>query len=122
MTEFLKEINWLEVISALWAFILVPILSKLNSYIKTKVVNQYAKILYKEVVNAVKSVYETEVKGIKGTKEWTDKKKAEVKEIAKNKAIQALSSSAYKCLITANKDFETYLDTLISTALYDVKH
>ena len=46
----------------------------------------------------------------------------EVKEIAKQKAIQALNQSVYKCLKEANSDFEDYLSSLIETSLYDLKH
>ena len=46
----------------------------------------------------------------------------EVKELAKTKAIQALNTVIYRSLKEANEDFESYLDSLIGTALYDVKH
>ena len=45
-----------------------------------------------------------------------------VKEIAKAKAINALTTSAYECLKSANTDFEDYLDSLIGTALFDIKN
>ena len=73
-------------------------------------------------MDAVKDVYETTVKDIKGTDEWTDEKKNEVKEVAKTKAINALTTSAYQILKSANEDFEDYLDGLIGTALYDLKN
>ena len=122
MKEVFQNINWLELLSAIWTIILVPILTKLYSYLKDKKLDKYANILYAEVKKAVKSVYETEVKDIKGTADWTPEKQAEVKEIAKQKAIQALNTIVYKSLKEANSDFEDYLDSLIGTALYDVKH
>ena len=122
MKEVFQNINWLELLSAIWTIILVPILTKLYSYLKDKKLDKYANILYTEVNKAVKSVYETEVKDIKGTADWTPEKQAEVKAVAKEKAIQALNTIVYKSLKEANSDFEDYLDSLIGTALYDVKH
>ena len=122
MKEVFQNINWLELLSAIWTIVLVPILTRLHSYLRDKQLDKYADILYAEVKKAVKSVYETEVKDIKGTADWTPEKQAEVKEIAKQKAIQALNTIVYKSLKEANSDFEDYLDSLIGTALYDVKH
>ena len=122
MKEFLASLDWMTLLSAIWTVILVPIGTQIYKYLKTKKLDKYASILYREVKNAVKSVYETEVKDIKGTDAWTEDKMNEVKEIAKQKAIQALNQSVYKCLKEANSDFEDYLDSLITTSLYDLKH
>lgn len=122
MKEVFQNINWLELLSAIWTIVLVPILTRLYSYLRDKKLDKYADILYTEVKKAVKSVYETEVKDIKGTTDWTPEKQAEVKAVAKEKAIQALNTIVYKSLKEANSDFEDYLDSLIGTALYDVKH
>ena len=122
MKDFLTSLDWMTLLSAIWTVILVPIGTQIYKYLKTKKLDKYALILYREVKNAVKSVYETEVKDIKGTDAWTDDKMNEVKEIAKQKAIQALNQSVYKCLKEANSDFESYLDSLITTSLYDLKH
>lgn len=122
MKEVFQNINWLELLSAIWTIVLVPILTKLYSYLKDKKLDKYADILYVEVKKAVKSVYETEVKDIKGTADWTPEKQAEVKAVAKEKAIHALNTIVYKSLKEANSDFDDYLDSLIGTALYDVKH
>ena len=122
MKEFLASLDWMTLLSAIWTVILVPIGTQIYKYMKTKKLDKYALILYREVKNAVKSVYETEVKDIKGTDAWTGDKMNEVKEIAKQKAIQALNQSVYKCLKEANSDFESYLDSLITTSLYDLKH
>ena len=122
MKEVFQNINWLELLSAIWTIVLVPILTRLHSYLRDKKLDKYADILYTEVKKAVKSVYETEVKDIKGTADWTPEKQAEVKAVAKEKAIQALNTIVYKSLKEANSDFEDYLDSVIGTALYDVKH
>ena len=122
MKEVFQNINWLELLSAIWTIVLVPILTRLYYYFRDKKLDKYADILYTEVKKAVKSVYETEVKDIKGTEDWTPEKQTEVKTVAKEKAIQALNTIVYKSLKEANSDFEDYLDSLIGTALYDVKH
>ena len=122
MENILQNIDWISLISAIWTIILVPIGKQIYDWLKSKKLDKYADILYEEVVKSVKSVYETTVKNIKGTEEWTEDKMEEVKEIAKDKAIQALSSIVYKTLKEANSDFEEYLDTLIDTVLYDLKH
>ena len=122
MKDFLANLDWMTLLSTIWTVILVPIGTQIYKYLKTKKLDKYALILYREVKNAVKSVYETEVKDIKGTDAWTEDKMNEVKEIAKQKAIQALNQSVYKCLKEANSDFEDYLDSLITTSLYDLKH
>lgn len=122
MKEVFQNIDWMALLSAIYTIVLVPILTKLYSYLKDKKLDKYADILYTEVKKAVKSVYETEVKDIKGTADWTPEKQAEVKAVAKEKAIQALNTIVYKTLKEANTDFDEYLDSLIGTALYDVKH
>ena len=122
MKDFLASLDWMTLLSAIWTVILVPIGTQIYKYLKTKKLDKYALILYREVKNAVKSVYETEVKDIKATDAWTEDKMNEVKEIAKQKAIQALNQSVYKCLKEANSDFEDYLDSLTTTSLYDLKH
>lgn len=122
MKELVNNIDWMALLSAIWTIVLVPILTKIYSYLKDKKLDKYADILYSEVKKAVKSVYETEVKDIKGTDDWTPAKQEEVKNVAKEKAIQALNTIVYKTLKEANTDFDSYLDSLIGTALYDVKH
>lgn len=122
MKEYLANLDWMTLLSAFWTVILAPIGTLIYKYLKSKKLDDYAVILYEEVKKAVKSVYETTVKDIKGTEGWTVEKQEEVKELAKTKAIQALTTIAYRSLKEANTDFEDYLDSLIGTALYDVKH
>lgn len=126
MQEVLQNINIMELLSTLWTMVLVPILSYIGKqvydWLKDKKLDKYGVILYDEVVKAVKSVYETSVKDIKHTTDWTVEKQNEVKELAKTKTIQALSSSVYKILKETNEDFEEYLDSLIGTALFDIKN
>lgn len=122
MKDFLANLDWMTLLSAIWTVILVPIGTQIYKYLQSKKLDKYGVILYEEVKKAVKSVYETEVKDIKGTDAWTEEKMDEVKELAKTKAIQALNAVVYRSLKEANEDFENYLDFLIGTALYDVKH
>lgn len=116
------DIDWMALLSAIWTIILVPIGKQIYEWLKSKKLDKYATILYDEVVKAVKSVYETTVKDIKGTDGWDEETKEYVKELAKTKTIQALSSIIYKSLKEANEDFEEYLDSLVGSALFDIKN
>jgi hypothetical protein len=126
MQEIMQSIDWMELISALWAIVILPLLTyigkQIHEWTKAKKIDKYSDILYKNVTAAVKDVYETTVKDIKGTEDWTPEKQNEVKELAKTKAIQALSNSAYQILKAANNDFSAWLDSLVGTALYDLKN
>lgn len=121
MEEILQSIDWMSLLSAVWTIVLVPIGKQIYDYLKSKKLDGYAKILYDEVLNAVKSVQNSIVDDLKGTDGWTEEKMHEVKEIAKSKAIQALSSIVYKTLKEANEDFDEYLDSLVDSALWDIK-
>ena len=125
MDEILKNIEWTQVIYTIWTVILLPVITyvgtQIGNYAKAKKIDKYTEIFYMNVVDAVKDVYETIVKDIKGTPDWTVEKMNEVKNIAKTKAINSLTSSAYQILKSANEDFDEYLDSLIGTALYDLK-
>lgn len=116
----------MELLSTVWTVVLVPILGyawkQAYSWLEAKRLDKYASILYEEVVKSVKCVYEVEVKDIKKTADWTPEKQEEVKELAKTKVCQALSTSIYRCLKEANSDFEDYLDSLVGTALFDIKN
>lgn len=126
MEEFLQSLDWNAVITTLWTVILLPLLTycanEIQKYAKSKKIDKYTEILQRNVVNACKDVYETIVKDIKGTEDWTEEKQNEVKEIAKKKAIFALTNSAYECLKAANGDFDKYLDSLVGTSLFDIKN
>lgn len=126
MIDVLKSLDWNELLITIWTVILLPLLTyagnEFRQWAKAKKIDKYTDILEKNVYNAVKDVYETIVKDIKGTDGWTEEKQNEVKEIAKTKAINALATSAYECLKSANTDFEDYLDSLIGTALFDIKN
>ncbi len=115
-------IDWVTLFTAIWTAVLVPIGKQIYDWLKSKKLDKYGKILYDEVVKAVKSVNQTIVDDIKGTEEWNDEKKEEVKDLCKTKAIQALSSIAYKTLKEANEDFDEYLDGIVESAIYDIKH
>lgn len=126
MNEIMSNIDWTQIIITLWTVVLLPVITyignEIRKWAKAKKIDKYTDILEKNVINTVKDVYETIVKDIKGTDEWTDEKKEEVKEIAKTKAIQALPNIVYETLKEANEDFYVYLDSLIGTSLYDLKN
>lgn len=122
MEILLQNVDWMTLLSAIWTIVLVPIGKQIYEYLKTKKLDEYGVILYEEVVKAVKAINQSIVDDIKGKEDWTDEKKTEIKELAKDKAIQALSSIAYRTLKEANEDFEEYLDSLVETALWDVKN
>lgn len=126
MIDVLKSLDWNELLITIWTVILLPLFTytgnEFRQWAKAKKIDKYTDILEKNVYNAVKDVYETIVKDIKHTDGWTEEKQNEVKEIAKTKAVNALTTSAYECLKLANTDFEDYLDSLIGTALFDIKN
>lgn len=125
MNEVLKGIDWSQAISTLWTVILLPIITYIGTqaanYAKAKKIDKYTDILYQNVVDAVKDVYQAYVENIKGTADWDNETKESMKELAKTKTIHALTTSIYQALKTANNDFDKYLDSLIETAIYDLK-
>ena len=126
MKELLSSLDWNEVIVTIRTVVLLPILTyignEIKKYAEAKKIDKYTDILQNNVISVVKDVYETIVKDIKGTDEWTDDKKEEIKQIAKNKIIFTLSTSADECLKMANADFDEYLDSLIESSLFDLKN
>lgn len=116
------DIDWMPLISTVWTIVFVPIGKAIYEWFKAHKLDKYADILYKEVKNAVKGVQESVVKDLKGTEGWDDETKGYVRELAKTKALQALTTTAYKCLKEANDDFDVYLDSLIDSALFDIKN
>lgn len=126
MKDILNSLDWATILGVIWTAIILPIgtkiLTSVNRWLEARKLDKYGQILYEEVKKAVKAVYESVVKDIKGTDEWTEEKMVEVRELAKTKILQALPTIVYKVLSEANDDFGDYLDSLIDTALYDAKH
>lgn len=126
MKDILNSLDWATILGVIWTAIILPIgtkiLTSVNRWLEARKLDKYGQILYEEVKKAVKAVYESVVKDIKGTDEWTEDKMNEVRELAKTKILQALPTIVYKVLSEANEDFSDYLDSLIDTALYDAKH
>lgn len=126
MKDILNSLDWTTILGVIWTAIILPvgtkILTSVNRWLEARKLDKYGQILYEEVKKAVKAVYESVVKDIKGTDEWTEDKMKEVRELAKTKILQALPTIVYKVLSEANEDFGDYLDSLIDTALYDAKH
>lgn len=126
MKDILSSLDWTTILGVIWTAIILPIgtkiLTSVNKWLEARKLDKYGQILYEEVKKAVKAVYESVVKDIKGTDDWTEDKMNEVRELAKTKILQALPTIVYKVLSEANDDFGDYLDSLIDTALYDAKH
>ena len=126
MKDILSSLDWTTILGVIWTAIILPIgtkiLTSVNRWLEARKLDKYGQILYDEVKKAVKAVYESVVKDIKGTDEWTEDKMNEVRELAKTKILQALPTIVYKVLSEANEDFGDYLDSLIDTAPYDTKH
>ena len=126
MKDILNSLDWATILGVIWTAIILPIgtkiLTSVNRWLEARKLDKYGQILYEEVKKVVKAVYESVVKDIKGTDEWTEDKMNEVRELAKTKILQALPTIVYKVLSEANEDFGDYLDSLIDTALYDTKH
>ncbi len=122
MGIILQDIDWFTLLSTIWTVLFVPIIKVIYDWLKSRKLDKYANILYKEVIKAVKGIQESVVKDLKGTENWNDATKIYVKELAKTKVEQALTTTIYKCLKEANEDFDIYLDSLIETALFDIKN
>ena len=125
MKDILSSLDWNTILRTLWTMIILPIVVNVATYVKqwleAKKLDRHAKKLYDIVVEMVKAVYQSVVEHIKGTDDWTDEKKKEVKELAKTKILEALPTFVYQTLNAANSDFYAYLDSLIETAINDEK-
>ena len=68
MNEVLKGIDWAQVISTLWTVVLLPIITYIGTqvanYAKAKKIDKYTNILYQNVVDAVKDVYQAYVENL----------------------------------------------------------
>ena len=126
MDNFWSSLDWGTLLTTVWTVILLPLATvigtKINAIAKANKIEKYTNMLYTAAETVVKDLQDSVVKDIKGTDEWTDDKKEEIKQIAKNKIIFTLSTSAYECLKMANADFDEYLDSLIESSLFDLKN
>ena len=126
MDNFWSSLDWGTLLTTIWTVILLPLATvigtKINAIAKANKIEKYTNMLYTAAETVVKDLQDSVVKDIKGTDEWTDEKKEEIKQIAKNKIIFTLSTSAYECLKMANADFDEYLDSLIESSLFDIKN
>ena len=126
MQEVLQSIDWLEVLSVIWTVILIPVINYIKNqfteYMKARNLEQYSNLLLDTVDKVVKELQNTVVDSIKGTNEWTDEKQQEILEIAKKKVIIILTTEGYNILDTAIEDINIYIETLIESKVYDLKH
>ena len=125
MVEFLAAVNWEPILKVIWTAIILPFLlwvkGKINDWAKVRKIEKYTNLLMDAAEVVVKDLQEEIVKECKGTKEWTDEKIAEVRQIAINKAIASMTYEGYKLLSEANSDFEDWIDSIIRAKLYDLK-
>lgn len=126
MQEIIQNIDWMQVLAVIWTVIIVPILTyakkEFDEWVKSKDLDKYSTMLIDAVDSSVKDTYETIVKEIKKTDEWTDERKQEVLEHAKTKIKVALTTEGYSFLDTVHEDLELWITTLIEAKLYDLKH
>lgn len=119
MLDIIKSIDW-------WGLIILPLVTfigkKVNDYLNARQYNTYVELLKNTTLDVVKKIYETQVKDIKNTEEWTKEKQEEVKLQAKREIVQGLSNLSYKGLAKANEDLTSMIDNLVGTALYDLKN
>lgn len=125
MKEVLQNIDWVTLLGIVWEVILLPIVCYLvkviREYIHDKKISKYLEVLFSFAKPAVKTIYETYVKTIKGTDAWTTEAQNEALEMAKQQIIKSLSNSMYELLLAANEDFEAMLENAIEAAIYDLK-
>lgn len=57
MKEVIQNINWLELLSAIWTIVLVPILTKLYSYLNHILFIQVSLLLYLDSILIIKKVW-----------------------------------------------------------------
>ncbi len=126
MKELLMNIDWMELFQAIWTIVLVPVFTwvgkEIHDFAKARKIEKYTDMLYDAVSKVVKEMYQTVVNNIKDTEDWTPERQEEIKEIAKTKVIQAITTDGYKFLRTVNQDFELWLKSLIEAAIFDEKH
>lgn len=126
MKELLMNIDWMELFQAIWTIVLVPVFTwvgkEIHDFAKARKIEKYTDMLYDAVSKVVKEMYQTVVNNIKDTEDWTPERQEEIKEIAKTKVIQAITTDGYKFLRTVNQDFELWLESLIEAAIFDEKH
>lgn len=125
MQELLTTIDWMELVHTIWTVVLLPLLAwigkEIQAWAKARKIEKYTDMLTNATEKVIKEMYQTVVTKIKDTDEWTPEKQAEIKEIAKTKIIQSITTEGYKILKAANSDFELWLDSLIEAAVFDEK-
>lgn len=120
MKEFFTNEFFIDLICAILT-VIVPIIAKyIVKYSKSKTSNIYINTAIKAVTDAVISINQTFVDGMK--KNGTFDKEAQ--DIAKEKAYNAtlsLLSSEVKTYLESHTDMKEYINTLIETKVKEVK-
>ena len=74
MKDILSSLDWTTILGVIWTAIILPIGTKIltsaNRWLEARKLDKYGQILYDEVKKAVKAVYESVVKDIKGTDDY----------------------------------------------------
>lgn len=125
MQELLTTIDWMELVQTVWTVVLLPLFAwvgkEIQAWAKVRKIEKYTEMLTNATEKVIKEMYQTVVTRIKDTDEWTPEKQAEIKDIAKTKIIQSITTEGYKILKAANSDFDLWLDSLIEAAVFDEK-
>ena len=125
MQELLTTIDWMELVQTVWTVVLLPLFAwvgkEIQAWAKVRKIEKYTEMLINATEKVIKEMYQTVVTRIKDTDEWTPEKQAEIKDIAKTKIIQSITTEGYKILKAANSDFDLWLDSLIEAAVFDEK-
>lgn len=122
--------NWQEivitVISAIVTALASWVVSKITTYINTKVndtkLKRYLNSAVTVVASAVKQTYQTYVENIKGTDFWTEDAQKNALSAALETAKEQLSGDVQKYIQSNFGDLDKWIITQIEAAIYDLKN
>lgn len=109
------------VVFALVSWGLTLLTTWLRTKIKNKKITELLSSILNIVINAVKVVYQTYVKNIKGTDEWTVDAQKKALQMALEKAKKQLSKDTIKFIEDTYGNLDDYLTNLIEATLYNLK-
>lgn len=122
--------NWQEivitVISAIVTALASWVVSKITTYINTKVkdtkLKRYLNSAVTVVASAVKQTYQTYVENIKGTDFWTEDAQKNALAAALETTKAQLSGDVQKYIQSNFGDLDKWIITQIEAAIYDLKN
>lgn len=109
-------------LSALLAWGSAELIKLISSKVKNKELAAFLSTITVVATNAVKATYETAVKGIKGTDEWTEEAQKKVLNDTIETIKAELTTEALAYIEKQHGDINSYLNTLIHSILYDLKN